>query len=583
MLNRKKRLQDCFITLLLIMTLSVFISTNVRCEENWKLLYQPRQRIVKTIATFKKQIFIGTGNGVFISKDEGKTWKDFGINQLQKDSSGNILINWISIDKEKIYIATSFGAYYSGVDKSNWKKIFVGTKTSTTNENDDDNNEEINSAIKENEDDNLFLGEINSIEVDGNRVYLSSNDGLWICDLEKNLCKRLNYGSDADNLSGNYEAFSSLKKNNLLFTGTSNGIYLFNDKNQTWQKISTNIQKLPNGKINARFLYLDKEQNLWAACGTGAYFSKDNGKNWEKKSNGIKNNIDGFQETFYFFESSAGLYATCASGIYFLNKEQNLWKDISNGIRTKESAKNVYWLGKLDDSYYAATDEGLFTTNDLSSTIHDEDKPKNKPQTTSNKIVLKGTIETDFTNLEENEPSVVEVQKQALKFASLPTSNDYKRYRTQIRLRNLIPRVGIDLNSTGSSTNYFQFENGITTNTALNNDYNAGNISRLERDGKSYKQLSVLWNTNQLLYDDETWRILNQARLTANIKENLLDDVTKIYFQRKKSQLESLISPPEDTINKLSKELEIAELTGQLDSRTGGWFSKEIEKRKQVK
>ena len=198
----------------------------------------------------------------------------------------------------------------------------------------------------------------------------------------------------------------------------------------------------------------------------------------------------------------------------------------------------------------------------------------------NSKLILKGKIETDFANLEELEPSVIEVQKQALKFASLPTTNDYKRYRLQARLRNIVPRIGVDLNTTGTDTNYYQFDKGISTDISLNNDFNAGRTNRYQYDGRSFKQLSVLWNTNQFIYDDEIREILNQARLTANIKENLLDDVTRIYYQRRKAQLETLLTPPPNIQNKLSKEIEIAELTGQLDSRTGGWFSKELERRK---
>ena len=66
----------------------------------WQLLYQPRQRVVKSIAIYNEEIFIGTGNGVLVSNDKGKNWKDFGTSQLSKDINGNSFINWINIDEE---------------------------------------------------------------------------------------------------------------------------------------------------------------------------------------------------------------------------------------------------------------------------------------------------------------------------------------------------------------------------------------------------------------------------------------------------------------------------------------------------
>ncbi|MBI2995748.1 MAG: hypothetical protein HYY52_03470 [Candidatus Melainabacteria bacterium] len=536
-------MKKCFLFLLLLFSLPL----QAYSEINWELLYQPRQRIVKSIGVYNELIFIGTGNGVLVSEDKGKSWNDFGSNQLLKDPTGNSSVNWIHIDEtsKKIFIATSFGTYYSDINSPDWKKFFESTK--------------------------IESNEVNSLTLDNDNVYLCTSDGFWTCDSNDFSCKRLNQGLEPDNLSGNYEVYYCLKHNDDLYLGTSNGIYLLNKKNLYWQNISSNIQTLPNGRINIRHLLIDKEENTWIASGNGIYRKKKDDILWEKISDGIKKNNDGLQEAFYLFQSDEKLYIACASGIDFYDKETNSWKDISSGIRTKESSKNVYWLTKLDNDLFAATDEGLFRkrTGELATGRNGE-------------IILKGKVETDFASLEEIEPTVQEVQKQALKFASLPTDKDYKRFRTQARIRNIIPRVGFDINTTGTSTDYYQLQKGISTDIALSNQFDADRITRLQRDGRSFKQLSVLWNTNQFIYDDEIKEILNQARLTANIKENLLDDVTRIYYQRKKLQLETLLHPPGEASEKLSKQIEVAELTGQLDSRTGGWFSREIEKRKMV-
>lgn len=521
-------------------------------KDYWELNYQGRQRVVKSIAIYKEWIFIGTGNGIFISKDNGKTWNDFGTNRLFKDNNGNSLINWIYIDKrnKKIYLATSFGAFYSGVKKADWQKILNGTKTE--------------------------LNQINSIYIYKGNAYISSSDGFLLCKLKQNTCSRINHGLVVDNLSGNHEAYFTLKVSGRLYLGTSNGVYYFDNSSLEWIEITNGIQRLPSSRINAKHLLFDKDGNLWLACGTGIYFSSNKGKSWEKRSERIKNNLDGFQETFYLLEDQESLYASTASGVYYFDKGKNYWEDISSGIRTKDGNKNVYWLAKKGDVLYAATDEGLFSLE------HQAQVPAHSSQFIP-PFLLKGKIGIDFANLTEIEPSLIEVQKQALKFSSLPTTEDFKRYRLQARLRNLIPQVGFDINTRGAYIDYFQFEKGISTNISLKNQFDASKITRYQNDDQLFKQFSISWNTNQFLYDDEIREILNQARLSANIKENLLDDVTRIFYQRKKLQLSYLTNPPEDFQTRLEKDLELAELTGQLDSRTGGWFSKEIEKRKSRK
>ena len=94
---------------LLAMTVIIIFPLYGYCKDVWQLLYQPRQRVVKTIGIYKDQIFIGTGSGVLVSKDEGKIWQDFGTNQLLKGSNGLSSINWIYIDEKnnKIYILGS--------------------------------------------------------------------------------------------------------------------------------------------------------------------------------------------------------------------------------------------------------------------------------------------------------------------------------------------------------------------------------------------------------------------------------------------------------------------------------------------
>lgn len=540
-----------FLSLILLVTLS----SEVYSQDNWELLYQPRQRVVKSIAVFNDIIFAGTGNGVFFSNDEGKTWQDFGSSQLEKDSNGNSLINWISTDKKnkKIFIATSFGAYFSDIEKPDWQKIFEGAKIESS--------------------------EVNSLTINSNKAYLATDDGFWVCSLFNNEfnCKKIIHAIEADPISSNAEINYVLENDSEILVSASTGVYLFDVDLSTGKKISNEIQTLPDGRINANHLYIDSEENLYLACGTGVYLcrkylEKDDFE-WERISNGIGYNNEGFQEAFYFFEAGDTLYLGSASGVYFFDKKNNLWKETTGGIRTRDGNKNVYFLTSYNDQLYAATDEGLFVVYTLQKANHEL-------QTTNSEIILKGKVEKDFTNLEEIEPSVIEVQKQALKFSSLPRTEDFKRYRLQARLRNLLPSVSFDINSTGTNSNFYGFENGILADKSLSNKFNANKTQNFQRDGKSFKQLSILWKTNEFLYDDEIREVLNQARLAANIKENILDDVTRIYFQRRKLQLDLLLEPPIQLSQRLTNQLEVDELTGQLDSRTGGWFSKELEKRK---
>ena len=73
-----------------------------------------------------------------------------------------------------------------------------------------------------------------------------------------------------------------------------------------------------------------------------------------------------------------------------------------------------------------------------------------------------------------------------------------------------------------------------------------------------------------MIYDPEIIDIVNSARVSANIRENLLTELTQIYFQRK-SLLSELVSNPFSRT--MTQKFKLEELTADIDARTGGWYS----------
>ena len=60
------------------------------------------------------------------------------------------------------------------------------------------------------------------------------------------------------------------------------------------------------------------------------------------------------------------------------------------------------------------------------------------------------------------------------------------------------------------------------------------------------------------------------------LRDDILDEITRTYFERRRLQIDSYMSPPEDLKLKLEKELRIQELTADLDALTGGCFSERL-------
>lgn len=86
------------------------------------------------------------------------------------------------------------------------------------------------------------------------------------------------------------------------------------------------------------------------------------------------------------------------------------------------------------------------------------------------------------------------------------------------------------------------------------------------------------WELSGLVYNSDTLNVYKQMGSVSKDRDRLLRDVTKIYFARRKQQVAIEMDSSADVMTRLQQELQLQELTAQLDALTGGWFSKQLKK-----
>ena len=82
----------------------------------------------------------------------------------------------------------------------------------------------------------------------------------------------------------------------------------------------------------------------------------------------------------------------------------------------------------------------------------------------------------------------------------------------------------------------------------------------------------LTWNLPRLIFNAEE---LDVASL-AGLMEGLLKEATRLYFMRRRLQVDLILTPPADQATYLSKQLRMEELTGLIDAMTGGWFQRSL-------
>jgi hypothetical protein len=63
----------------------------------------------------------------------------------------------------------------------------------------------------------------------------------------------------------------------------------------------------------------------------------------------------------------------------------------------------------------------------------------------------------------------------------------------------------------------------------------------------------------------------------VELRDDILNAVTRAFFERRRVQMELLMNPPADPKREVEQELKLQELTARLDGLTGGWFSERVD------
>lgn len=170
------------------------------------------------------------------------------------------------------------------------------------------------------------------------------------------------------------------------------------------------------------------------------------------------------------------------------------------------------------------------------------------------------------------EPTIQEVHRAALRFYNAEPKT-IESMRSKANWKYILPDVNV---------RYRQSNNGVfidkldflqgepTQNYAIGKDESSGDVTEF--------QVSGTWSLSRLLFNPE---VLDVSSL-AGLQEGVLKEVTRIYYTRRRLQIDLIISNPRDPATRLSKELRIEQLTATLDALTQNLFSKSMARQGRV-
>ncbi len=267
------------------------------------------------------------------------------------------------------------------------------------------------------------------------------------------------------------------------------------------------------------------------------------------------------------FPASEPVCLAAREGAYiFQNKD---WVRLDRGIAAQEiTTLTVSPQGVI----YAATDAGIYSMAGIPS-LRKQDAFSGTQEAFGGEFYLEGALVTKSPSSRDlkpvydddirGEPTIQEVHQMVIDYADV-SPGKIKDWKERARMKALLPSFSVGLDREGG--NLFHW------NTAVNPD-------ELQK-GRDYVgwDVSLSWDFSDFIWSSEQTSIDSRAKLMVELREDLLSQVTRIYFERRRIQMEILNEDPGATGADASfeRQLRIAELTAIIDAMTGGRFSRKI-------
>jgi photosystem II stability/assembly factor-like uncharacterized protein len=477
-----------------------------------------------------KIIYLGTKGSIAKSEDAGLSWRNILTVKGEKRR-----INFLFFDdsaKEDIYAATGSGLFYSSNAGRYWMRIFKGK--------------------------NYLEADCTYVVVLKNTIYLGTQSGLFISNDRARTWHKEN--APFDN-----KLIISIAIDNqqpgCIYVASSDGLYKKTQNTAIWERVfvahttkdeeegeENSIEQEENEEYsNICYFAIDKNNsNLYLALLGGIYKSQDKAKTWEKLSSfGLLDK----KINFLLIGNNHRIYAlTKTGGFEFIGQR---WQELTLALSADDSR---FLACDRKDNLYLACNNGVYRLESFNGTR--EAKTKN--------------IDFYF----QDEPGISEVQEAAIQYAEVDLKK-ILQWRKQAARRALLPKVTVDMDYDRNKT-ISQSLWGTCGSSTTPGKYYIGPDDETRYNNQNWG-ISLSWELGDLIWNDAQTSIDTRSRLMVQLREDVLDEVNKTYFERirVKAELDSLSI--EERKKKFEKELRIQELTASLDALTGGYFSRQLE------
>lgn len=489
---------------------------------------------------------------VYITLDSGKTWTEVlsfrgtgnGINTLAADT----------LNTQVIYAGTAEGLYRSSDQGLSWEKIFqgvggpenmifavfiysnkpgniyIGTQAGIFFTKDSGKNWERSQDLPS----DVMVTSISADAHDPHVLYAASVRGIHKSIYSGSVWKRI-YASDFDeNAFYNFIADDEEAVEEVDITGI---------------KDSTHIRKVLPDPADSRRIY--------AATSRGLLVTNDSGEMWI-----LSGSIGLVSHNIRDIAISSGdpehVYAATDRGIFRYSRNTDSWDELYKGIVSSD----IRGLAFASDEQTAPPVLWAVTRTGVYKSVFS--MPASSQQNKDRQYVM--TDARDVFRIFSHEPSIEEIKEAAIEYADV-SPDKIREWRKAAAKKAWLPDLSM---SYGKSEDW---QNSSYFYSTKDEKYKDDDIT----EGKDNDwAISLTWNLGDLIWNDDQTSIDNRSKLMVQLRDDVLNEVTRLYFERRRLQIELVMFPPGNNKDMVEKDLRLQELTANIDALTGSFLSRRL-------
>jgi hypothetical protein len=289
-------------------------------------------------------------------------------------------------------------------------------------------------------------------------------------------------------------------------------------------------------------------QTLFLATANGVFQSLDSGHRWEPLSKSGLQSAVVFQ--LAYSEKKGLLYAATPRGVYAYDEYARKWTGLFEGL-ARDRVQSISVLN--EEKLLAITEEG-FVQYPLGPFTPEAGPALAIYQPPEETLAL-------FKELLKLEPSAREIHKRVIQYADV-ANGKIKRWHAESRMAGFLPT--------------FSFGKNLDRSASVST-YSGKFITGPEDVSKGW-DANVGWDLGDMIYSSDQTSIDSREKLMVELRNDLLSEVTRIYYERRRLQIDLIFTPSVSEQEHLENLLRIDELTALLDGMTDGFFSKRLER-----